>query len=283
MAVAATDNLKSGVMASGDANDWIETLARFGYAAKGVVYMLIGGLAFQLAVGQGGEAVGPRGAIDNIAGGIIGKVILGLIALGLFGYSIWRFVQAAKDPENKGDDAKGIATRIGYACSGLVYALVGVEAVRLIFTAGGGGGGDDGAAHWTAKVMEWPFGRWLVGAVALGILGAGLYQLYRGYSAEFKKLLKSEEMSADELKWGERLGRAGFAARGVVYLLIGGFLLYAAIQSNPQQAKGIGGALNVLRETSYGPWVLAIVAAGLFAYGAFSAGILARYRRILGS
>ena len=279
MATAAMNNSTDSVT-SGESGDWIETLARFGYAAKGVVYMLIGGLAFQLAMGDGGEAVGPKGAIESLAGGALGKVMLALMAVGLAGYAVWRFVQAAKDPENKGSDAKGIASRIGYACSGVVYSAVAVEAVRLIFALGGGSGGG-GASHWTRKVMEWPFGKWLVAAAALGILGAGLYQLYRGYSAKFKKLLKSEEMSADELKWGERLGRVGFMARGVVYLIIGGFLLYAAIQSNPEQAKGVGGALKYLQEAAYGPWVLGLIAAGLFAYGAFSAGILARYRRIL--
>lgn len=268
---------------SGESGDWIETLARVGYPAKGFVYLITGALALQLALGGGGgEAVGPMGAVESLRNEPFGQVLIGLTAIGLFAYAVWRFVQAVKDPENKGTDAKGIASRVGYACSGVVYSLIGVEAVRLLVSGGGGQGGD-GASHWTRKLMELPFGKWLVMLAGLAILGAGAYQFYRGYSAKFEKLLKSEEMSSEEMTWGRRLGRVGFMARGVVYAIIGIFLLVAGFQSNPEQAKGVGGALEYLTGTGWGPWVLGLVAVGLFAYGAFSAVILCRYRRILGS
>ena len=278
--MAATLTNDSGLTA-GESGGWIETLARVGYAAKGFVYLIIGALALQLAFSSGGDAVGPKGAVSSLAGEPFGRILIALTAAGLFCYSAWRFVQAAKDPEGKGSDAKGIAARVGYTCSAIAYATVGIEAVRILMSGGGGQGG--GASHWTAKLMEMPMGRWLVAIASLAMLGAGGYQFYRGYSAKFQKLLKSEEMSSEEITWGERLGRVGFMARGVVYFIIGSFLVVAAYQTDPQQAKGVGGALEYLTTTGWGPWVLGIIAAGLFAYGAFSVLILARYRRILGS
>lgn len=266
----------------GESGNWIETLARVGYAAKGVVYVIIGAIAIELARGDGGDAVGPSGAVESMRSQPFGQFLIGAIAAGLLCYAVWRFVQAAKDPENKGSDTKGIVTRIGYVCSGIAYTGVAIEAIRSLVSArSSGGGGEDGVSHWTGKLMGLPFGKWLVVAAGLAMLGAGLYQLYRGYSAEFKKLLKSEEMSETELTWGTRLGRVGFAARGVVYLVIGSFLAIAGWQSNPQQAKGIGGALEYLTQASYGPWLLGTIAVGLIAYGIFSTAVLARYRRIL--
>ena len=284
MTTAVTNSETGSDVTSGSSAEWIETLARVGYAAKGVVYVIIGALALDLAFGGGGEgdAVGPQGAVATLAEQPFGQVLLGLIAVGLLSYAVWRFVQAAKDPEKKGSDAKGTVTRIGYVCSGIAYTAIAIEAGRMILS-GGGGGEDKGAAHWTARLMELPFGKWLVAAAGLAMAGAGIYQFYRGYSAKFDKLLKAEEMSEAELTWGRRLGRAGFMARGVVYAIIAGFLLVAAYQANPDKAVGIGGAIGYLQETGYGPWLLGLVAAGLFAYGIFSTAILARFRRILGS
>lgn len=259
---------------------WIEILARCGYAAKGVVYIIIGCLALQVAFGSGGETSGPKGALSEIAGEPFGQFLLVMVGIGLIGYSLWRFVQAWADPERKGSDAEGIAKRIGYACSGGVYGLLAVEAVRIVFMSAGSSGGSS-AEHWTGKLMSQPFGQFLVGAVGVAIIGTGLYQLYRAWTAEFKKMLNSGQMSLAELIWSERIGRAGFAARGVVYLIMGGFLVVAAVRTNPDDAMGIGQALQYLSQQSYGPWLLGLVAAGLVAYGVFSAMILSRYRRIL--
>lgn len=259
--------------------NWIETLARFGYAAKGFVYLVVGGLALQVATGTGGQTGGPKEALGEIATQPFGRILLALTGVGLIGYAVWRLVQAWSDPEHKGTDAKGILTRIGYVCSGLIYGGLAFEAARIAI--GGGGSGGSSTEHWTARLMAQPFGQFLVGGVGVVIVGVGLYQFYRAWQATFEKSLKWHEMNPTERKWATRVGRAGVSARGVVYLIMGGFLISAAIRSNPQESMGMGEALQYLGQQSYGPWLLGLVAAGLAAYGIFSALILSRYRRIV--
>jgi hypothetical protein len=123
----------------------IETLARLGYAANGVVYVVIGVLAVQAAFGSGGKTTGSSGAIQTIAGQPFGKFLLALLSIGLIGYIIWCFVQAIMEPENRGTDVKGILSRLGYTASGLIYVGLAVTAVRLAMGSGSGGGG--GGTH----------------------------------------------------------------------------------------------------------------------------------------
>lgn len=259
--------------------EWVVWLGRFGFAAKGLVYIIIGVLAVQVAIGSGGQTTGPSGALSTIANQMFGQVLLIIVAVGLFGYALWRFIQAWKDPENEGSDAKGVIKRIGYGVSGLVYAFLGVEAIRIVMGTSSGGGGEQQAQDWTAMLLAQPFGQWLVGIVGAILIGTGCYQFYRAYSAKFQEKLKLNEMSATERTWAVRSGKLGFAARGVVYLIIGGFLIQAAWTQNSEEAGGIGQALRELAQQPYGPWLLGIVAAGLVAYGFFCF-ILARYRYI---
>ena len=255
--------------------DWIETMARFGYAAKGVVYGLVGVLALQAAFGAGGSTEGSRGVIQTIAGGTFGQIALVVIGLGLLGYVVWRFVQAIKDPDNKGTDAEGIVKRVGYAVSGLTYAALAFMAFRIVL--GGGGGGGSARQTWTAKLMAQPFGQILVGLVGAIIIGVGLYHFYRAYKANFMKDYKGAEMSATEKTWAERLGRFGLAARGVTFGLIGWFFIQAALQAQPSEAQGLNAALDTLARQGHGPWLLAIVALGFVAYGIYCFS-RARYR-----
>ena len=260
---------------------WTERLARFGYAAKGVVYIVVGALATMTALGLGGEATGARGAMRSIARQPFGTVMLSIVAFGLVAYVIWRWVQAVTDADDKGTNAKGIALRIGYTGSGLVYAGLAYSAARIVF-----GARDDGrpsaAESWTAKLMEFPYGNWLVILAGLGVCGYGLYQCYKGYTAKFRKRLKVGEMSERGIVWATRSGRFGFIARGVVFLIVGGFLIQAAWYYDSSKAKGLDGALQNLIQQPFGPWLLGAVALGLVAYGLYML-IEARYRRIAGS
>ena len=263
-----------------EAKPWVIALARFGYAAKGVVYLLIGVLALQAALGPGGKTTDTNGALHTIAGQPFGKVLLGLIGIGLVGYALWRLVQGALDPEGKGDDAKGIATRIGYALSGLSYGALALTAFNIIRGSGGEGGSSQ--QDWTAQLMAAPLGRWLVGIVGLIFFGVALYALYVAYSAKFRDKLKLGEMSSTEETWVTRLGRAGYAARGVVFGIIGWFFVRAALNANPGETGGLDKALQTLAQQPYGLWLLGTVAAGVMAYGLYGLS-QARYRRIYGS
>lgn len=264
--------------AARDAKPWVERLGRAGFAAVGVVYALIGVLAAQAAIGAGGATTDPEGALGRIVRAPFGRFLLAAVTVGLIGYALWRFVQAALDTENKGTEAKGIGARTLYAGIGLVYTSLALSAARLALGSGGGGGSSP--RDWTARLMSQPFGRWLVALVGLGIVAAGLQQFSKAYKAKFREKLNLGQMSATQQQWATRAGRIGFSARGVTFGIIGAFLVIAALREQPRQARGLGGALAALADRPFGPWLLGIVALGLIAYGLFML-VQARYRRMV--
>lgn len=263
---------------TGSSSVWLERFARLGYAAKGVVYAVVGILAAMAAFGTGGRTTDTNGALVTIVAQPFGKFLLGLVAVGLVGYVVWCFVQAIADAENKGTDAKGIMQRLGYAGSGIVYAGLALNAVQIVRGAGGGGS-SNASQDWTARLLTQPFGQWLVGIVGAAVIGMGFYQFYEAYKAKFRKKIKMNQMSDSEKKWALYSGRFGIASRGVVFSIIGIFLLQAAHDSNPNRVTGLAGALQALAQQPYGSLILGIVALGLIAYGIYNF-VLARYRQI---
>ncbi len=262
-----------------EARPWVERLARLGYGAKGVVYLLVGGLAILAALGRGGKKTSAAGALATIAGQPLGKLLLAVLALGLAGYALWCLVQGSLDPEHKGTDAKGLAKRLGYVLSGLAYAGLALAAVRIL--RGGAGAGKSGSTQdWTARLLAQPLGQWLVAAVGAVIIAVGLNTLYIASKGTFRDKLKLAQMSAAEQTWATRMGKIGLMARAVVSGLIGWFLIRAALFADPNQARGLDGALKVLAQQSHGRWLLGAVAVGLAAYGVYSF-VEARYRRVL--
>ena len=253
-------------------------LGRFGYAAKGIVYAVIGILAVQAAFGRGGATTSTTGALQKIAAQPFGQILLGIVTVGLIGYVIWRFVQAGMDTENKGTDAKGVVVRIAYAISGMIDGALAYTALRILLNAGTSSG--NGQQGIVARVLSAPLGRWLVGIGGAIVIGIALYEFYRAYTAKFREKLKLNEMSETERTWATRLGQFGLAARGVVLGLIGFFVIQAAIQYQPSEAQGTAGALQYLQNGPWGGVVLAIVAVGFIAYGIFLL-FLARYRRMI--
>lgn len=267
---------------SQSAQRWIIPLARFGYAAKGFVYIIIGGLAALSAFTTGGRTTDSRGAMEEILSQSYGKLLLGAVAVGLAGYALWRIVQALKDTENKGSGAKGIAVRIGYTVSGIIHAGLALSAAQMIFGSGekGRSTGDASSKEWTAKLMEQPFGQWLVAAAGLGFVIFAVAQIYKAYSTKFREKLKTGEMSQRTENFAVRTGQIGLTARGTVFGIIGVFLVLAAMHSNASEARGLSGALQALEQQSYGQWLLGIVALGLVAYGFYML-VQARFRRII--
>lgn len=244
-------------------SSWIERFARLGYVAKGIVYILVGFLALRARSADRGIA------IELINSKPFGKLALIIIAVGLVGYASWRVISGINDGELHGHDAKGFAVRAGSVARGFFYGWFAYEIVRLLTHHGGRSGSDQTSRHWTARVMNHPFGRWAVAAAGLGILGYGGYQIYRAVSRKVRDHL--DPKISDALI---AVARFGIAARALIFGVIGVSLLRAAILYNANAARGTSGALR-----QFSGSLLTIVALGLMAYGVY-AFINARYRRI---
>lgn len=258
---------------------WVERLARLGYAAKGLVYFIVGLLAAQAAFGSGGKTTDTTGALKTIFIQPFGKFLLGIVTLGLIGYALWRFVQTILDPEHSGQkmNAKRIVKRLGYSFSAIAYLSLAVTSIKIIM--GSSSSDSDSVEDWTIYLLNQPFGRWLVVLTGLVVIGVGISYLYQSYKGKFCRYLKLNQMSSSEQVWAVCLGRFGIAARGIIFGIIGIFLILAAIQLDGTQARGLDGALTVLAQQPFGSGILGIVALGLIAYGIYC-GIEARYRHI---
>jgi hypothetical protein len=263
------------------ARPWIERFARYGYAAKGVVYVLIGSLAALGAFHVGGN--GPtdsRGALTEIVRQPYGRVMLGVVAAGLAGYALWRVTQALRDTEDKGTSWKGLAVRTGYAFIGIVYAGLSFSAVRLVLGGDAGAGSDEMTRGWTAFALMFPLGQLLVGLAGLSVIAFGLWQCYKAFTAKFCRKWKRQEMRGHAHGLAMRAGQVGLVARAVVFFIIGLFLIQAAWLARAEEARGLSGALRTLEEQPHGPYVLGAVALGLVAYGLYMF-VEARYRRMV--
>ncbi len=255
-------------------------LARLGYAVRGIVYLIIGGLAIKLATGYGGKATDQQGALQAIGQQPFGKFLLVVVAIGLVGYALWKLVEAFFDPDGVGKSAKGIVGRIGDVIVGLAYASLALGAISIVTGTGNGGKSSNASTQdWTARLLQHPFGVFLVVIIGLIVVATAAYLLYRAYAADFRKRLNLSSLSAQWRKWAIFSGRFGYAALGVVYGIIGIFLVVAAVKNNAGQAKGLSGALQLLIHQPFGPVLLAVVALGLIAYGIYSF-VEARYRRL---
>jgi hypothetical protein len=272
MAMQANPSVQDARAHAERGSGWYAVLARSGLVAKGASYGLVGLLAIKLAAGHGGKATSREGALQSLAQHGFGKVVLALLALGLAGYALWRFVQAVVEREDADDAKEKLKTwgkRAGYAGRGLIYAGLTFSALKLLFGGSGEGSQDEKAHRTTAAIFDWPAGRLLVGAAGIVIVGVGLWNVYRGLSQKFADKWRTGAMSQVQRTWGGRVGVVGHLARGVVFGLIGIFVTKAAIDYDPKDAIGLDGALRKLAEASYGPYLLGVTAAGLVCYGLY--------------
>ncbi|ONG45839.1 hypothetical protein BKE38_25935 [Pseudoroseomonas deserti] len=257
----------------------LELLARLGYAARGVVNLVVGLLAFLAAMGQGGGNSGNKGALLSLLSHRFGGVLLGIVAVGLFGFALWRACQSVLDADRRGTAPKALCARAGQLISAFTYASLGLFAATLAAGGAAARGATDDASQaqdWSRWIMSHPFGEVLIGLAGAVVAGVGISLLVRGWRASFTKHLDCPENAA---QWVVPLGRVGFMARGVVFLIIGLFVMLAALHSNPQEVVGLSGALRVLQGQPFGQFLFGVVALGLAAFGMFEFAE-ARYRRI---
>lgn len=205
--------------------------------------------------------------------------MLFVVGIGLLAYAVWRAVQSLLDADGKGKDAKGLVLRAGFLANGLVHASLAVTALRL--AARSTTDRTDALESWTARLLAEPLGAWAVGAAGAGVVAAGVYQFYKAWTAQFEDRLDLRSMRAHEKRWVRRIGRVGLVARGVVFGIMGFFLLQAALHADAREAHGFAGSLRALRRQEHGEILLGAVALGLVAYGLHSLAI-ARYRRLPG-
>jgi hypothetical protein len=259
--------------------DKLRLLARAGYGARGVIYLIVGGLAMVAAFGTGGQSTGSRGALSFLDTTAYGAAILVAIVVGLIGYAGWRALQAIFDADRHGKKPKGLAIRGGLLVSAVTHLILAGYAASLVFgggdggSGGGSGGGSQGVAGW---LMQQPFGRWLVLAVGLAIVGAGVAQIAKGFTKKYRKHLA---MPQQRMKKLDPVCQAGLIARGIVFVIVGGFFAYAGLTVDPSEAGGVSKALGWLQAQPYGSILFGLVAVGLFAFGIYSI-VEAIWRRI---
>jgi hypothetical protein len=260
---------------SGTTGSTKSALGRVGLVAEGVVYALVGVLALQVAAGNRGARADQLGAVEYVARQPLGKFLLVALTAALFALAAWRLLEVLTgDPVEGGDPAH----RAKFAIKGVLYLGLAVSALSITLanwgeSSGGGSGGRDGATA-TATVFEWPAGRWLVALAGVLLIAYALYST-KEHVVEHRF---AEWLTEPDDGWLVKLGRIGYAARAVVYVVVAVFLIQAAVAYDASEAKGLSGALQELSGESWGRLLLWAVAAGLVAFGVFLVA-QARYRR----
>ncbi len=255
----------------------VATLARIGYAAKGLVFAAVGLLALLAVFGFGeGRVTGAGGAIHIIGGTLPGRLGFGLLATGLGAHVFWRLYQALVDPDERGLGWPGLVQRAGFLISAGLYAsltLLTLSAVTDI------GGGTSGAGDAAAQVIDWPGGRWLLGVVGAGLIAAGGYQLWRAWSQPFRhKWFRAAGLKYlhGPMAW---LSSYGIGARGIMFCILGWSLMRGGWFASSDEVTDVASAMWRIGTETYGHWLLAAMAAGFLCYGVYC-GLNAAFRKI---
>lgn len=237
----------------GDDHPWVRTVARLGMVAYGVVNLLIGWLALQLALGDRSGSADSSGALHELAKQPLGATLVWAVALGMLLLVVWRVLEVAVDHE------------WGAGIKALLYAAIGLSAINIALGNGSKGGTDS----WTAQLMQLPGGQLLVGAVGLGIIGYGLHQLHKGWTEGFRDDLVVGATDGDVGSAYVVLGKVGYIAKGVAVGIIGGLFVWAAIEHSAKKSGGLDVALQTVLEAPFGPVLLGAIALGILCYGVF--------------
>src|SRR6478752_918251 len=247
-------------------SDWIDWVARAGLVAYGVVYVLIGWLALQLAWGDRSGKPSSSGALRELAQQPFGEILLWIVSIGMFLLALWQLIEAGFGHRDE-DGKKRLAKRLASAGKAIVYIVIGYSGVKIAIGSGSSGKGEE---TFTAKLMNLPAGQVLVAAVGLAIIGFGVYQLYRAWTEGFADKLDGEGRSGKSGTAYIAFGKAGYTARGVAFAIVGGLFVYAAVTHDAKKSGGLDQALFEVLAQPFGPFLLTLVALGLVCFGLFT-------------
>ncbi|HEV2768191.1 MAG TPA: DUF1206 domain-containing protein [Acidimicrobiales bacterium] len=243
---------------------WYRAAARGGWVARGLLFILTAVLALQLGLGQRREEASSQGAMEEVAQKPFGKALLLVLAVGLLAYAGWRLVEIFL---NRSQDSAWTA-RVKHLAHAAVYlALSGMALATLRSPNGQSGGGQQQGI--TARVLSWPGGTFLVGAVGVAVFATGVGIAWHVLQRRHREELELDEMARRQRRLVDLLAMAGNAGRALVFCLVGWFVVVAAVRNDPRQANGLDAALHELLQQPYGSWMLGVVATGLALYGAF--------------
>jgi len=243
-------------------------LARAGLTARGVMYALIGIIAIQIALGSSRQQADRTGAVRLVASTPLGSLVLWLLVAGFAGMTLWRLSEAVWGAS--GPDGHKATQRLANLGRAIFYAFVTWGILKYALGIGGRSSSDKQSQDLTAAALKVKGGQAVVAIAGIVIVVAGLYVIYQAYRRKFRKNLRFGSASPATRRTVIRLGQIGGMARGAVFAVVGIFLIIAAKDTNPRQAKGIDSALRALAHTPLGPWLLVVVAAGLVTFGIYS-------------
>jgi hypothetical protein len=256
----------------------LEWLARLGFSAKGVLYGVVGLLAFLAAIGEGGRITDSDGALRAIVSQPFGRTMLLIVAVGLFGYAAWRTLEGIVDSEGRGHEPKDIAVRGSYVARGLLHGFLGWKVLQFYRGVSVAGTSEEALV---AETFTWPLGEWVVILIGLGLLGFAVYQLFRAATTKLGRQFDIDSLRRDVGEWAVHVCRTGIAARGIVFGVVAWFLIQAGMTGRASKTADSADAIRIVADwpEPFGSWLLAGVGAGLLAYGVFQA-LNAKYRTI---
>ena len=246
-------------------SDTLEHAVRLGYVTYGVVYLVVAWLAAQLALGNSSGKVSSKGALHQLAQQPLGKVVLAVVAVGLFVLVLWRLLDAWVG--HRGEDGTDLwRHRVGDVLKAVLYGAVGVSALQIVLGAGSGG---SGTQTWTARLMDLPGGQVIVGVLGLAVVAYGGAQVWKGLNGRLADKLSAEGTTGEVGRFYLNLGRAGYTAKGIAAALVGVLLCYAAVTHDAQKSGGLDRALHDVLRQPFGSPLLVAMAVGIACYGLF--------------
>jgi uncharacterized protein DUF1206 len=243
----------------------VDASARFGLLARAFVYLVIGWLGLQIALGRHPHEANQRGALAEVCRGSGGRALVWVLGFGLAAYALWRLSQAAFGAMHR---SMGTGERLQSAARGLVYAVLSASTFTFV-TGTSRTGQDQQQSSLTARLLREAAGRWLVGVVGVVVVGIGLFMVVDGVRRGFERELRTAQMSRQSRVLVSRVGAVGNVARGIVFAVAGVLVVAAAVTFDPRKSTGLDGALRTLAGHSYGAWLVAALAVGLIAFGCY--------------